>query len=72
MNKLIIGTLATVIVGAVGIATAVIIKRRRDKKELSDIADQIGMLSAMMDATTNGCDTFEWNGETRKIHELEL
>lgn len=72
MNKLIIGTFATVIAGAASVATVFAIKRYRAKKELADIKDQIGMLNAMMDATTNGYDTFEWNGETRKIHELKF
>ena len=72
MNKLIIGTLATVIVGAAGVAAVFAIKRYRAKKELTDIKDQVGMLNAMMDATTNGCDTFEWNGKSHKIHTLKF
>lgn len=68
MTKLILGSL---IAGAfTGVATAYVVRKRNEKKELNDIADSVDKLLAMSKAVENGEDTFEWNGDTISIESL--
>ena len=68
MTKLILGSL---IAGAfTGVATAYVIRKYNEKKELDDISDSVDKLLAMSKAVDNGEDTFEWKGNTIKINTL--
>ena len=68
MTKFIIGSL---IAGAfTGLATAYVLRKYNEKKELDDITDSVDKLLAMSKAVDNGEDTFEWKGNTIKINTL--
>lgn len=68
MTKLIIGSL---IAGAfTGLATAYVLRKYNEKKELDDITDSVDKLLAMSKAVDNGEDTFEWKGNTLQINTL--